>query len=366
MQTKIGIIGCGAISRIYAENLPKFAGIQVAACADLDEERSSKLAVDYGIPQVLSVEDLLDDAEIGIVVNLTIPAAHSEVTLAALRHGKSVYNEKPLALRRREAREMMGLAREKGLRVGCAPDTFLGGGLQTCRKLIDEGVIGRPIGGAAFMMSGGMEGWHPNPEFFYKKGGGPMFDMGPYYVTALTMLLGPVARVSGSARKSFATRRVTSEPLNGAIIDVDVPTHVSAVLDFENEAVVSLTTSFDVQGHRMSRMEIYGSEGTLSLPDPNTFGGPVEICLKGAKEWSEAPLEFGYASNSRGIGVADMAAAIRGGRDHRASDTLAYHVLDIMHSIHDASESGRYVELRSSMTRPAPLPLGLEMGAVET
>jgi predicted dehydrogenase len=366
MQTRIGIIGCGAISRIYAENLPKFAGIEVAACADLDEERSSKLAVDFGIAQVLSVKDLLEDPAIEIVVNLTIPAAHCDIALAALRHGKSVYNEKPLAVRRREAREMMGLAREKGLRVGCAPDTFLGGGLQTCRKLIDEGLIGRPIGGAAFMMHPGVESWHPNPEFFYKKGGGPMFDMGPYYLTALTMLLGPVARVSGSAQKSFPTRRITSKPLNGTLIDVDVPTHLSAVLDFENAAVVSLTTSFDVQCHRMARMEIYGSEGTLSLPDPNTFGGPVQFCLKGEKEWREAPLEFGCATNSRGIGVADMAAAIRGGRDHRASDTLAYHVLDVMHSIHDASASGRYVELTSSMKRPDPLPPGLEMDAVET
>ncbi len=365
MRTKIGIIGCGVICREYVTSLAGFPNVEVAACADLDLERAGRLAEEFHIPKVLGVDELLGDPEIGIVLNLTVPAAHSDIGLAALRAGKSVYNEKPLAMRRRDAREMMGLAREKDLRIGCAPDTFLGGGLQTCRKLIDEGVIGEPVSGAAFMMGPGVEQWHPNPEFFYKKGGGPVFDMAPYYLTALILLLGPVSRVSGSARVSFPTRTVTSQPCAGQVIDVDVPTHVSAVMDFQSGPVVSMTMSFDVQYHRMSRLEIYGSEGTLVLPDPNTFAGPVQVRRKGESEWREVPLQYGYTGKMRGLGLVDMAAALAADREHRANDRLAYHTLDIMHAIHDASDTGRYVELKSSVKRPEPLPLGLEPGQIE-
>jgi predicted dehydrogenase len=287
-----------------------------------------------------------------------VPQAHAEVALAALAAGKSVYNEKPLALDREQAKQMLDMAREQGLRVGCAPDTFLGGGLQTCRKLIDDGVIGEPIGATAFMMSHGPEGWHPNPEFFYQPGAGPMFDMGPYYLTALTTLLGPVRRVTGSTRVSFPARVISSEPLRGQVIKVNTPTHIIGVLDFTAGAIATIVTSFDVWSSELPRLEIYGSKGTLSLPDPNTFGGPVRVRLAGEQSWSDVPITRGYTENSRGLGVADMADAIRTGRTHRANGELAYHVLDLMHTIHDASREGRHIDMTSSCARPEPLPEG--------
>jgi len=355
---KVGIIGCGNISAIYAEAGKKFANLEVVACADLDLERARQLAEKHGIPRAVRVDQLLADAEVALVINLTIPAVHGEVAIEAVKSGKHVYNEKPLAQRRREARELIGLAREKNLRVGCAPDTFLGAGLQTCRQLIDEGAIGEPLGGAGFMLSGGPESWHPNPDFFYKKGAGPLFDMGPYYLTAFTTLLGPVRRVTGSARASFSERTVGSGALAGTKVAVETPTHIAAVLDFESGPVVTLATSFDVKYHRMPSIEIYGSEGTLVVPDPNTFGGPIMTRRAGEEDWSEVPLAFPYAENSRGLGVADMISAIQSAREHRANAKVAYHVLDIMHSILDSSETERHIELASSMTRPAPLPQG--------
>ena len=362
---KAGIIGCGNISKIYAEAGGKFRNLEILACADLDFDRARELAEKHGIPRPLRVEQLLADRDIELVINLTIPAVHAEVGMEALKNGKHLYNEKPLALKRRAAREMVALAREKGLLVGCAPDTFLGAGLQTCRKLIDEGAIGEPIGGAGFMLGAGVESWHPNPVFFYQKGAGPLFDMGPYYLTAFTTLLGPVHRVTGSARASFSKRTITSQPLAGTTIDVETPTHIAAVMDFESGPVVTLATSFDVKAHSMPNIEIYGSEATLSVPDPNTFGGPVRIRRQGEQDWTEIPLSFGYADNSRGLGVADMISALENKREHRANAHTAYHVLDIMHSILDSSETGQHVELASSMTRPSPLPQGLPDGEVD-
>ena len=352
----VGIVGCGNISGIYLEAGNKFEILNIVACADIDLARAEAQAAKYGVPKACGVAELLADPEVEIVVNLTIPAAHAEVALAALEAGKSVYNEKPLAIERADAQRMLALAAAKGLRVGCAPDTFLGGGLQTCRALIDDGVIGTPVAATAFMMSHGPEGWHPNPDFFYQRGAGPMFDMGPYYLTALISLLGPVRRVTGSAQISFAERKITSQPLNGTMIMVNTPTHVAGVLDFASGAVATLVTSFDVWAAELPRIEIYGSLGTLSLPDPNTFGGPVRVRLAGEKEWREIPIEHGYTANSRGLGVADMAYALRNGRLHRASGELAYHVLDLMHAFHDASREGRHVELASGCERPAALP----------
>ncbi len=248
------------------------------------------------------------------------------------------------------------MAEANGLRVGGAPDTFLGAGLQTCRQLIDEGRIGTPVGATAFMLGHGPEAWHPDPEFFYKAGGGPMFDMGPYYLTALTALLGPMARLTGSARVSFPERTIGSGAKQGQAIAVDVPTHVSGIIDFAAGAVATVITSFDVWGHELPRIEIYGTEGSLSVPDPNTFGGPVRVRHSADKEWQDVPLTHGYAENSRGIGVADMAYAIREGRPHRASGRLAYHVLEAMHGFHDASEQGKHYTMASTVERPAPLP----------
>lgn len=364
-KMKVGIVGCGNISGIYAEAGKRFRNIDLTACADLDYSRAQSLAEKHGIPSPMRVEQLLASADVEVVVNLTYPAAHAQVAMEALKNGKHIYNEKPLALKRREAREMIGLARDKNLRIGCAPDTFLGAGLQTCRKLIDSGAIGEPVGGSGFMLAAGVELWHPNPEFFYKKGSGPLFDMGPYYLTAFTTLLGPVRRVCGSARITFPEREIKSEPLAGKIIEVETPSHIAAVLDFESGPVVSLVTSFDVQAHGMPHIEIYGSEATLSVPDPNTFGGPVRIRRHKENDWTEIPLEPGCSENSRGLGISDMIAAEQEGREHRANSRTAYHVLDIMHSILDSSETGRHMELSSSMTRPIPMSAGPDNGEGE-
>jgi predicted dehydrogenase len=364
-RTRIGVVGCGSISGIYFKAARTFENLEIVACADRVPERAQAKAQEFGVPRACTVDELLADPAVEIVVNLTIPAAHAEVALAALRAGKHTHGEKPLAVTREDGRRILEAARSAGRRVGCAPDTFLGAGIQTCGKLINDGWIGRPVAATAFMMCRGHESWHPDPEFYYKAGGGPMFDMGPYYLTALVALLGPVRRVTGSARITFAERTITSQPRRGQRVTVEVPTHVAAILDFASGAVGTLITSFDVWAAELPRIEIYGTEGSLSVPDPNEFGGPVRLRRAGAGPWSEAPLAFGYAENSRGIGVADMANAIRSGRPHRASGDLAYHVLDIMHAVHEASEQGRHIELASTCARPAPLPMGLRHGTLD-
>lgn len=357
-QTTVGIVGCGNISGIYLESPKKFPNIRIGACADIDLERAQAQAAKYGVPKACSVEELLADPEIEIVINLTIPAAHAQVGIAALEAGKSVYNEKPLSIAREDARRLLDVATSKRLRVGCAPDTFLGGGLQTCRQLIDEGAIGQPVGATAFMMSGGPESWHPNPDFFYQVGAGPMFDMGPYYLTAMISMLGPVQRVTGSARITREQRTITSKPLSGTVINVTTPTYISGVLDFASGPVGTIITSFDVHSAVLPRIEIYGTEGTLSVPDPNTFGGPVRLWQLSTNEWRDMPLTHAYTENSRGLGVADMAEALEQERPHRASGEMAYHVLDIMHAIHDASREGKHVMMTSSCDRPEALPIG--------
>jgi predicted dehydrogenase len=360
-SVNVGIIGCGNISDIYLTSDKKFEIMKIVACADLDMDRARAKAAQYGI-EARTPAELLADPAIAIVIDLTVPQAHASVGLAALEAGKHVYNEKPLAIERADARRMLDLAAVNGLRVGCAPDTFLGAGLQTCRKLIDEGAIGEPVAATAFMLGHGPEGWHPNPDFFYQHGAGPMFDMGPYYLTALIAMLGPVRRVTGSAQISFPERTITSQPHHGEKIAVNTPTHIAGVLDFASGPVATLVTSFDVWHAQVPRIEIYGSLGSLSLPDPNTFGGPVRLRRAGDEKWREVPLTHGYAENCRGIGVADLAYALRDGRPHRASGDLAYHVLDLMHAFHDASREGRHIDITSACERPAALPVGWPAG----
>jgi predicted dehydrogenase len=352
----VGVIGCGNISGAYMRMLKTLPIVQVAACADLRPEAAQAMAEQYGVPRVLSVAALLADPEIEIVLNLTTPQGHGEIALAALAAGKSVYNEKPLALTRDEGRRILALAAEKGLRVGGAPDTFLGGGLQSCRELIDAGVIGTPVAATAFMMSRGHEHWHPNPAFYYQKGGGPMFDMGPYYLTALVSLLGPVVRVAGATRITRTERTITSQPRYGEVMNVEVPTHVAGLLDFAAGPIATIITTFDVQASTLPPIEIYGTAGTLAAPDPNTFGGPVKVRLAAESEWKEIAVTRPYTENSRGLGLADMAEGIRSGRAHRANGDLAYHVLDIMHAIHDASTESRHVLLESTCVRPDAMP----------
>ncbi len=363
-MTKVGIIGCGNISTIYLKSPQVFPILEVTTCADLDHSRAEAKAAEFGI-RAASVDELLADPEIEIVVNLTIPAAHAEVAQAAIAHGKSVYNEKPLALTAADGSALLDAARTRQRRVGCAPDTFLGGGLQTCRKLIDDGWIGEPVAATAFMMSHGHESWHPSPEFYYQHGGGPMFDMGPYYLTALVAMLGPVRRVTGATRITFPERTITSQPKYGAKVQVEVPTHVVGVLDFASGAIANIITTFDVWAAELPRIEIYGTHGSLSVPDPNTFGGPVRLRRAGSSEWQEVPIPFHYTTNSRGLGVADLAHALRSGRAHRANGDLAFHVLEIMEAIHVASAQDHHIALTSSCERPAALPLGQMPGVLD-
>lgn len=351
---KVGIVGCGNISNIYLEAGKKFDILDIVAVSDLDLARAKAKAEEHGIAKAVSVSELLADPEIEIVINLTVPVAHYEVCKAALEAGKHAYVEKPLSITREQGRDLLATASAKGLCVGGAPDTFMGAALQTCRKLIDDGAIGQPIAATAFMLGRGVENWHPNPEFFFKPGGGPMFDMGPYYLTALVSLLGPIKRVTGSAQISFPERLITSQPLSGQKIIVETPTHIAGVMDFAAGAVGTIITSFDAWAHNLPPIEIHGSLGSLSVPDPNMFDGKVKLFREG--KWEDISLTHGYAENSRGIGVADMAYAIQEGRPHRASGELTFHVLDAMHGFLDASQQGRHYILESQGVRPEALP----------
>jgi predicted dehydrogenase len=358
-SSRVGIIGCGVIAKVYADKLKSLPFIDLVACADIDAERANAFALENSIPRSLPVDGLLADRDIDVVVNLTIPQAHVRVSRAAIDNGKSVFSEKPLALTVEEGRGLVAAAHAANVRIGCAPDTFLGAGLQTCRGLIDSGAIGEPVAANAFMLSPGPEGWHPRPQIFYEHGAGPMFDMGPYYFTALVMLLGPARRITSSARITRAQRTIGSEPLKGQKIDVQVPTHVASVVDFVSGPVVTLVTSFDVQASRNRWIEIYGTEGTLAVPDPNTFGGPVQIKRHFRDEWHDVALTHGNAQQSRGIGLADMVRAAQRNRAHRASGELALHVLDLMQSSIRASERSAHVILETTCTRPQPLQAGL-------
>ncbi|HEX6483433.1 MAG TPA: Gfo/Idh/MocA family oxidoreductase [Ktedonobacteraceae bacterium] len=360
-RTPIGIIGCGNISSIYLEAPRLFDILQVVACADIDMERARSQAEKYGVPKVCTVEELLADPEIEIVVNLTIPNAHADVALRALAAGKTVYGEKPLATRLADGKAILEAAHAKQLRVGNAPDTFLGGGFQTCIQLINEGQIGTPVGATAFKLNHGMEHWHPDPYFFYQPGAGPMFDIGPYYLTALIAMMGPIRRVTASMQTTFPERTVTSEPKYGTKISVNTPTHIAGILEFVSGAVGTILTSFDVWHHHLPFIEIYGTEGTLSTPDPNRFDGPVFIRQAKDETWHEVPLTHGYTSNARGLGIADMAYAMRSARPHRANGEMAYHVLEIIESFMQSAKEGRHITLTSTCTRPAPLSPGTHM-----
>ena len=357
---RVGIIGCGTISGAYFGAAKLFPVLELVACADLNREAAERAAKTWGV-EALSVEALLARSDIDIVLNLTIPQAHAEVTIQALEAGKHVHLEKPLALNRTEGKRVVAAADELGLRVSCAPDTFLGAGVQTCLQLINSGKLGRVVAGTAFMMIPGHERWHPNPDFYYLNGGGPLFDMGPYYLTALVQLLGPVRRVSAASAMS-GERTITSEPRRGEHILVEVPTHVSGTLEFRSGTLITLVMSFDVQHHTNHPLELHGEHGSLQVPDPNTFGGPVKVRLSNSEAWEEVPLVNGYTDNTRGIGAADLASALITDRPHRCHSDLALHVLDIMQSLHEAAEQGKHITIESRCERPAPLPPGVAAG----
>ena len=353
---KIGIIGCGVISGAYFEGARKTDILQIKACADLRMEAAHAQAEKYNC-EARTVDELLADDEIELVVNLTIPRAHVDVGLQVLEAGKHVYSEKPLGVDTESGKQLIDTAAEKGLRVGSAPDTFLGAGIQTSRQTLDSGKIGRPIAGSAFMCGHGPEGWHPNPAFFYDIGGGPMLDMGPYYMTALVNLLGPVKRVAAITTKGFAERIATSEALDGMRIPVKITTHLTGTLEFENRTIVTTIMSFDMWRQSLPCIEIYGETGSMTVPDPNGFGGPVSVCQEHG-EWEDQELAF--PNNARMIGVIDMVSAIRSGRTHRANGALAYHVLEVMLAFDKSSETGEHILIESTTERPDPVPVGLK------
>jgi len=353
---RVGVVGLGTISDIYLTNMmTRFANLEVVACADLVRERAEAQAEKHGVPDVLSVDELIASPEVELVLNLTIPAAHYEIARKGIEHGKAVFSEKPLATVASEGQELVDLARARGVLVGAAPDTFLGAGIQTCRRLIDEGAIGEPVGAAMCFASHGNEHWHPNPAFSYQPGGGPMFNHGPYYLTALVALLGPIREVAGNARTSFATRTISSQPLAGQTIPVETPTFINAVFALDRGPVASFTATYDVWATERPKFEIYGAEGTLRVPDPNTFGGPVRLYRRETREWEEVPIDPGFDTNSRALGLADFALAMREGRPARAGAELANHVLEAMEATETAGDAARTITLATRCDRPAPL-----------
>ena len=358
----IGIIGLGNISAAYLKASKDFPILDIRAVADMNPAAAKARADEFGL-KVVGLDDIFTDPSIDIILNLTIPNAHVDVGLRAIAAGKHVYSEKPLGVVFSEGQKLLAAAKAKGLRVGSAPDTFLGGAHQTSRRIVDEGTLGQPVGGTAYFMCPGHERWHPNPAFYYEAGGGPMLDMGPYYITDLVNLFGPVAKVSGFGTMVRPTRTITSKERNGEVIPVHVPTHVSGTLVFVNGAVVQVTMSFDVAAHKHVPLEIYGTEGTLIVPDPNYFGGQIELLKKGG-EWTNIETDMPYAGegNYRSIGLADMAHAIVSNRPHRASGDLALHVLEVMEAFETSSQSGRVVDITTPVTRPAPLSESLVNG----
>ncbi len=361
---RIGVVGCGNISRQYFNKARELAAIEVTACADLNPARAEAAAQEHGIPKACSVDELISAKDVDLVLNLTIPAAHAEVAHRAIGAGKHTYAEKPLALSVEEGRSILEAATAGGVRIGCAPDTFLGTSHQACRRIIDEGRIGTPVAVTAFMLCPGHESWHPDPEFYYKPGGGPMLDMGPYYLTAMINLLGPIARVSGEASIAINPRTITSEKKNGQTIDVETPDHVTGSICFVSGAVGTMVTSFACQAKAYdptSPITVYGTEGVLKVPDPNGFDGPIFLKTEGTDDFEQVEVEPTYP-NGRSLGLADMAYALRDNTVHRASGELAQSVLEAMLGFLKSSETGRHVDITSRI-QPAPLPVDLVEGA---
>ncbi|HEX8342188.1 MAG TPA: Gfo/Idh/MocA family oxidoreductase [Tepidisphaeraceae bacterium] len=373
---RVGVVGTGAISGAYlgmAKNLPV---VEIAACADINREAAAKKAAEFGIARACSVDELMEDDSIEIVLNLTIPKAHVPVGLRAIEAGKHTYAEKPFGVNTDEGAALLAAGRAKGLRTGCAPDTFMGAGIQTARKLIDDGAIGRPIAFTAFMMGRGHEHWHPSPEFYYQAGGGPMFDMGPYYLTALLNLLGPVKRVMGMTSITRPERPITHKnkegapgPKFGQIMKVETPDHVLGMMEFENGCCGSIIQSFATRAAAGagSPIVVYGTDGTLRVPDPNSFDGPVALCrFDDAKpdEFVDVPHTFvkGYG---RSVGLADMAYAVRSGRAERCNGEQALTVLELMQGFLDSSRTGTAVTPTPGYKRPAPMPAELPYGTLD-
>lgn len=388
-KVKIGIIGCGVISHTYIANIKAFfPWLEIASCADINTDKARDVTEKYAIAKACTVNELLKDKDIEIVINLTTPAAHTQINREILLSGKHLYCEKPLALSLVDAQDMVKLAKQQNLMLGCAPETFLGAALQTCRKLIDDGWIGKPVSATANMISHGPETWHSSPEFYYKKGSGPMLDMGPYYVTALVSLLGPIKKVACFAGIGSEKRRIYSDPLRGKEIDVEVPTTYTGIMEFEGDVHANINMTFDVWLSNLPRLEIYGTEGTLFVPDPNMCAGQIKIFRKekvldyiNSKSYSEKDAKSYSTDFSslqevpqfcqqplnylRGLGVLDMAFALVNGRRHRANEELAYHVTEALLSFDTAAESNSVYQMESTCSRPEPLPRGMDFGELD-
>jgi predicted dehydrogenase len=367
----VGIIGCGNISSIYMRNMPQFRGLRLEACADVRPEAAQAQAAAHGI-EALSIDALLARPDIGIVVNLTTPNAHFAVSHAALAAGKHVFGEKPITVAAADSAKLVAEAKKRGLKLGCAPDTFLGAGGRAAREIIDSGRIGKVLSGTCFLMSHGMEHWHPDPTFFFKPGGGPILDMAPYYLAALINLLGPVESVQARASAGFAERIASAEgPMKGKAIKVETPTTVMAIVHFASDADILFTMSWDVWKHGHPPIELYGTEGSLRVPDPNFFGGSVEYTEKGG-DWITLDTEarpYGKPNwrspnwaaampsraNYRCLGIAELASAATAGTPHRASGALASHALEVMHAMLTAGTQGGEVKVHSRIERPAAL-----------
>ena len=364
--TGIGVIGCGSISLAYMRNAALFGNLRLVACADVVPEAAARRGAEFGV-RVEDVEGLLRNPEVDLVLNLTVPAAHVDVTLAALSAGKHVFTEKPLATTAADGRRLVAEAEAGGLLLGSAPDTFLGAAGRRARRLMDAGAIGRAVTGTAFMMGRGMEHWHPNPQFYYQPGGGPVLDMGPYYLTMLVNLLGPVARVIAMSGRGQDERMITAEgPFKDTSFAVGTPTTLLSLLEFRDGALVTFGASWDVFRHSNHPIELHGTAGSLRLPDPDTFGGTVSVSaggadwahhdtardLYGAQNW---PVAAPDRANYRMLGVADLVAAAAAGVPPRASGHLALHVLEVMEAILRSGESGDAVRLDGTAAQPAPL-----------
>jgi predicted dehydrogenase len=365
-RLRIGIVGCGSISLQYLRNAPLFRGVAITACADLVPEAATRRATEFGL-RPLATDALIADPDVDLVLNLTVPAAHFDISMQALAEGKHVFTEKPLAVKAEAGRALVEAAASRGLVIGSAPDTFLGAAGRLARRLVDEGRIGAPVAGTAFMLGRGMEHWHPDPAFYYQPGAGPVFDMGPYYLTMLVNLLGPVRRVQAVATSGQRERLITATgPKHGTRFAVGTPTSVLSLLEFASGATVTFGASWDVFRHSNHPIELHGTEGSLRLPDPDTFGGVVALSDRGG-DWQEtdtATLPYGAVNwpaavpdraNYRMLGLADLARAIAEGRPPRASGTLALHVLEVMEKILLAGESGGAQTIEAPVARPAAL-----------
>ncbi|HET6534129.1 MAG TPA: Gfo/Idh/MocA family oxidoreductase [Actinoplanes sp.] len=358
----VGVVGAGRISGQYSATLSRLPELAVTAVADLDPERARRLAAQHDGARALALTDLYVADEVDVVLNLTTPAQHAEVALAAIAAGKHVYGEKPLAATSTDGRAMVAAAAAAGVRAACAPDTVLGTGVQTARAALDAGAIGTPHAATAFMTTPGHERWHPDPEFYYRPGGGPLFDMGPYYLTALMHLLGPVRRVVGMSSRPRGRRVIGDGPRAGTVFDVEVDTHITGVLEHEGGALTTMIMSFDSWATHLPPIEIHGSAGTLSVPDPNYFDGAVQVSTEEVGGWSVLAPDAGYAGAGRGVGLLDLSDALAGDRPHRAAVDVALHVLDVMESMQTSARTGEPVPITTTCRRPEGIPALVDLG----